>query len=144
MTLFLVTNSTTIVTITDITLAIGFQPTWPNLQAYQGYFHSSDELLNRIWYSGAYTLQTNAVPVNYGREVPFVVTGWSNNGLLGPGDTIIVDGAKRDRAVWPGDMFIAVPSTFVSIGDLASVKNALQTMYNNQVYDSSFVRSTLC
>lgn len=134
LTLFLVTNSSsTTVQITDISLEIGFQPTWSNLQAYQGYFHSSDELLNRIWYSGAYTLQTNAVPVNYGRAVPFVASGWENNGTLGPGDTIIVDGAKRDRAVWPGDMFIAVPSTFVSIGDLASVKNALQTMYNNQV-----------
>jgi hypothetical protein len=132
MTLFLITNSSTTVEISDISLSIGFQPTWSNLRAYQGYFHSSDELLNRIWYSGAYTLQTNAVPVNTGRQVPFVVTGWANNGTLGPGDTIIVDGAKRDRAVWPGDMFIAVPSTFVSIGDLASVKNALQTMYDHQ------------
>ena len=61
MTLFLVTNSSTTVKISDISLSIGFQPTWSNLRAYQGYFHSSDELLNRIWYSGAYTLQTNAV-----------------------------------------------------------------------------------
>jgi hypothetical protein len=52
---------------------------------------------------------------------------------MGPGDTIIVDGAKRDRAVWPGDMGIAVPSAFVSLGDLDSVKNALQIMYNTQV-----------
>lgn len=37
------------------------------------------------------------------------------------------------RAVWPGDMGIAVPSAFVSLGDLTSVKNALQVMYNTQV-----------
>jgi hypothetical protein len=85
LTLFLVTNGTSTVDIKDIKLDIGFQPTWANLKAYQGYFHSSDELLNRIWYSGAYTLQTNAVPVNTGRQVPFVVTGWANNGTLGPG-----------------------------------------------------------
>lgn len=133
MTAFLITDSKSSVTIKDVTLEIGFQPTWSNLRAYQGYFHSNDQLLNRIWYSGAYTLQTNAVPVNTGRQVPFLITGWANNGTLGPGDTIIVDGAKRDRAVWPGDMGVAVPSTFVSIGDLDSVKNALQTMYNNQV-----------
>lgn len=90
-------------------------------------------MLNKIWYSGAYTLQTNSVPVNTGRQIPALVNGWANNGTMGPGDTIIVDGAKRDRAVWPGDMGIAVPSTFVSIGDLVSVKNALQTMYDNQV-----------
>ena len=137
LTLFLVTNATTSVDIKDISLEIGFQPTWANLQAYQGYFHSSDELLNRIWYSGAYTLQTNSVPVNTGRAVPFIKTGWANNGTLGPGHTIIVDGAKRDRAVWPGDMGIAVPSTFVSIGDLDSVKNALQVMYNYQVSPES-------
>jgi hypothetical protein len=137
LTLFLITNTTsktpTSVTLNEINLEIGFQPTWSNLRAYQGYFHSSDELLNKIWYSGAYTLQTNAVPVNTGRQYPFLIDGWANNGTLGPGDTIIVDGAKRDREVWPGDMFIAVPSLFYSIGDLTSVKNALQTMYNTQV-----------
>ena len=134
MTAFLVTNGTTTVNVTDVSLEIGFQPTWSNLQAYQGYFHSNDELLNRIWYSGAYTLQTDSVPVDTGRQVPFLVTGWANNATLGPGDTIIVDGAKRDRAVWPGDMGVAVPSTFYSIGDLTSVQNGLQTMYNTQVY----------
>ena len=59
LTLFLITNGTTTVDVTGINLAIGFQPTWPNLQAYQGYFQCSDELLNRIWYSGAYTLQVS-------------------------------------------------------------------------------------
>ncbi|KUI69286.1 hypothetical protein VM1G_05479 [Cytospora mali] len=137
LTLFLISESAS-VNISSIELEIGFQPTWSNLRAYQGYFHSSDALLNSIWYSGAYTLQTNAVPVDFGRCVPFLIEGWANNGTLGPGDTIIVDGAKRDRAVWPGDMGIAVPSTFVSVGDLDSVKNALQTMYNNQNSDGSF------
>ncbi|KAI4635067.1 uncharacterized protein J4E87_000016 [Alternaria ethzedia] len=67
-----------------------------------------------------------------------LANGWANNGTLGPGDTIIVDGAKRDRAVWPGDMGIAVPSTFVSTGDLDSVKNALQVMFDYQNPDGSF------
>ena len=138
LTLFLITDQNATVSFSNISLEIGFQPTWSNLQAYQGYFHSSDEMLNQIWYSGAYTVQTNAVPVNTGRQVPFLVTGWANNGTLGNGSTIIVDGAKRDRAVWPGDMGVAVPSTFVSIGDLESVKNALQVMYNYQNSDGSF------
>ena len=133
MSVFLITNMNTTIDITDVSLEISFQPTWTNLRAYQGYFHCNDELLNRIWYAGAYTLQTNAVPVNTGRWVPMLANGWANNGTLGPGDTIIVDGAKRDRAVWPGDMGIAVPSSFVSIGDLDSVKNALQVIYNFQV-----------
>jgi len=126
------------VTLEEVVLEIAFQPTWSNLRAYQGYFHCDDEELNRIWYAGAYTLQTNAVPTDTGRTVPFVRQGWVNNGTLGPGNTIIVDGAKRDRAVWPGDMGVAVPSTFVSVGDLDSVRNALQAMYDNQNRDGSF------
>ncbi|KAI4952018.1 hypothetical protein J4E91_003480 [Alternaria rosae] len=138
MTAFLLTESGTYVNVTDVQLEISFQPTWSNLEAYQGYFDSNDELLNRIWYAGAYTLQTNAVPTNTGRWVPMLANGWANNGTLGPGDTIIVDGAKRDRAVWPGDMGIAVPSTFVSTGDLDSVRNALQVMFDYQNPDGSF------
>lgn len=135
LTLFLLTNSTTGpgIEIGGINLEISFQPTWSNLRAYSGYFHSSDELLNRIWYAGAYTLQTNAVPVDTGRAWPGVSAGWANNGTLSNGSTVIVDGAKRDRAVWPGDMGVAVPAAFVSIGDLESVKNALQVMYDYQV-----------
>lgn len=135
LTVFLVTNSSSVdVHIDDVSVELAFQPTWSDLRAYQGYFHCSDELLNRIWYAGAYTLQTNEVPVTTGRLNSGVKSGWLNNGTLGPGDTIIVDGAKRDRAVWPGDMGIAVPSAFVSLGDLDSVKNALQIMYNTQVH----------
>ncbi|KAK6834437.1 Six-hairpin glycosidase-like protein [Apiospora arundinis] len=54
------------VEIHNVSLEITFQPTWSNLRAYQGYFHSSDDLLNKIWYSGAYTLQTNSIhPCNW-------------------------------------------------------------------------------
>ena len=138
LTLFLLTNGTSTLTIKDVALEIGFEPTWSNLRAYQGYFHSNDEMLNKIWYSGAYTLQMNAVPVHTGRQIPALNSSWANNGTLSNGTTVIVDGAKRDRAVWPGDMGIAVPSTFVSTGGLDSVMNALQTMYDHQNSDGSF------
>ena len=133
MTLWLSTDSSaTSFCASNITVELDFQPTWSNLRAYQGYFHCSDDLLNRIWYAGAYTLQSNAVPTNTGRQVPMLWYNWANNATLGPGNSIIVDGAKRDRAVWPGDMDIAVPSAFVSTGDLESVRNALQVMYDYQ------------
>lgn len=53
MTLFL-TGASSSVTISNVSLELSFQPTWSNLQAYQGHFHSNDDLLNKIWYSGAY------------------------------------------------------------------------------------------
>ncbi len=40
----------------------------------------------------------------------------------------MVDGAKRDREVWPGDMSVALPSIFVSTNDLDSVKNSLNSL----------------
>ncbi|KAI1336993.1 alpha-L-rhamnosidase B [Xylariaceae sp. FL0016] len=131
MTLFLLGDDTS-VTVDDISLEISFQPTWSNLRAYQGYFHCDDDLLNKIWYSGAYTLQTDAIRPDTGRAWPAPDWAWSNTGDLGPGATINTDGAKRDRTVWPGDMGVATPASFYSTGDLESVKNSLQTLYTNQ------------
>ncbi|KAI1812410.1 glycoside hydrolase family 78 protein [Poronia punctata] len=131
LTLFLLGEDTS-VDVTDVRLELAFQPTWSDLRAYQGYFHSSDDMLNKIWYSGAYTLQLNAVPPTTGRAWPSPDTAWQNTGVLGPGDTINVDGAKRDRTVWPGDMGVAAPASFYSTGDLESLKNSLQTLYDNQ------------
>lgn len=62
LTVLLITDDSASVQIDVLTLELAFKPTWANLRAYQGYFHCSDELLNGIWYSGAYTLQTNEVP----------------------------------------------------------------------------------
>jgi hypothetical protein len=67
----------------------------------RGHFLSSDDLLNRIWYAGAYTLNlTQLVP------------GTTDQ----PGATydtpVILDGAKRDRAIWSGDLAVAGPTTY--------------------------------
>ncbi|KAI0421650.1 bacterial alpha-L-rhamnosidase domain protein [Xylaria grammica] len=120
------------VSIRNVNLELSFQPTWSNLRAYQGYFHSNDDLLNKIWYSGAYTLQVNAIHPSTGRTWPPPSTAWQNNGHLGPGNTINVDGAKRDRTVWPGDMGVAGPASFYSTGDLESIRNSLQSLYDLQ------------
>lgn len=124
----------------NVELEISFQPTWPDLRAYGGYFHSDDELVNRIWYSGAYTVQTNSAPGNAGRgskksEEP----GWANDAFITEGETVLLDGAKRDRWVWIGDMGIAVPSAFVGTGDLESTKNALLAIYDYQVSSWVFI-----
>lgn len=126
-------NSTISVEIDRIELEISFQPTWENLRAYGGYFDSSDQLLNRIWYASAYTVQTNTVPPSSGRVWPAPAEGWSNDGIIGNGTGILVDGAKRDRAVWAGDLGISIPSVLVSTGDLDSVRSALDVQYIHQV-----------
>ncbi|CZR60718.1 related to alpha-L-rhamnosidase B [Phialocephala subalpina] len=127
------TNNTTNfeLNITSVSLEISFQPTWSDLRAYGGYFYSNDELLNRIWYAGAYTLQTTAIASDSGRVYPLLSAGWMNNASLGTlGASIFTDGAKRDRATWSGDLGIALPSAFVSTGDFESARNALQLEFD--------------
>lgn len=136
LTLFTKSDQHMEVDITDLTLEIAYQPSWSNLRAYQGYFYSSDDLLNKIWYAGAYTLQTNAIPPTTGREI--VGGGWKNDRNLNDGTngpTIYVDGSKRDRTVWAGDLVIAVSSILVSTGDTEGLRNTLQVLYNDQVSD---------
>lgn len=63
------------VTVSNISLEVSFQPTWPNFQAYQGDFYSSDDLLNKIWYSGEYTVQMNIIAPATGQRYPIVAGG---------------------------------------------------------------------
>ncbi|KAH7922494.1 glycoside hydrolase family 78 protein [Leucogyrophana mollusca] len=136
--LSVVSNSDDPVTISNLSCAISFMPHVEDMSQYTGYFYAHDpgsddeNFLTKLWYSGAYTVQTGTVAVNTGRQVPFVSSGWANNATLGVAGPIIVDGAKRDRAVWPGDMGIAVPTQFVSTNDLLPTKNALSTMFAAQ------------
>jgi len=53
---------------------------------------------------------------------------WYNNATIAEGSSCVVDGAKRDRQVWPGDMAVALPSIFVSTNDLESVRNSLTSL----------------
>ncbi|KAJ7733701.1 Six-hairpin glycosidase [Mycena metata] len=134
--LTIVSTGSGALTISNVSCAISFMPHVEDLRAYTGYFFAPDpgfldsDFLTKIWMAGAYTVQTNTVALNTGRQVPFESQGhWANNATLGIAGPIIVDGAKRDRAVWPGDMGIAVPTQFVSTNDLLPTRNALSTMF---------------
>ena len=62
----------------------------PGPGRYSGYFLSSDDLLNRIWYASAYTFALDSF-----RDL---------RPGAGATRTVVTDGAKRDRLVWAGDM----------------------------------------
>jgi hypothetical protein len=104
-----------------------------NLRDLPGYFHSSDDLLNRIWYAGAYTTQLSTIGFHTGRvhnPAPGV-SHWYNNAFItdDPHDIVLVDGAKRDRTVWCGsDYFVAIEYAFltsVEQDSLRSVANGI-------------------
>jgi hypothetical protein len=82
----------------------------------RGYFLSSDDLLNRIWYAGAYTL-------NLSQLVP----GTTDQPGAQYDNPAILDGAKRDRAIWSGDLAVAGPTTYYT-SDPAYMRASLQTI----------------
>ncbi|MFD8814623.1 alpha-L-rhamnosidase [Streptomyces sp. NPDC059627] len=118
-----------------VSLAFTAAPGKSDPADYPNYFHSSDDLLNRIWYAGAYTVQLDTIASDQGRAWPPPASTWDNSATVGVGDSVLVDGAKRDRTVWPGDMGIAVPTQYAYSGDLTSTRNALTTMYDAQSAD---------
>ncbi|KAL3452723.1 Six-hairpin glycosidase-like protein [Aspergillus insuetus] len=115
------------------------------LQEYTGYFQSNDELLNRIWYAGAYTGQLATIDPGYGNSLTVLVT-WPpalpseynncySNWTITNGTTALTDGGKRDRLVWAGDMTIALETVMVSTYDADSVRNSLDAMLTLQTPD---------
>lgn len=132
---FLTINALTNVEIANITCEIGFAPNTPDLRDYDGHFHTDDDdLLVRTWYAGAYTVQTNIAPKDTGRWLPQVRQGWAYNNSIGVSSPILVDGAKRDRAIWPGDLGIQGTTAFLAFGSdgLESVYHALETLFYYQ------------
>ena len=125
------------VDITGASVQVTASPLMGNLQRYIGYFYCNDDLLNRIWYAGAYTVQMDTIGSAQGRLWPPVVFGWENNGMVGVGESTLVDGAKRDRTVWPGDLVFSQLTAFVSTGDTVSTRNALTTLYEHQQSDGA-------
>jgi alpha-L-rhamnosidase len=64
----------------------------PAIGDYAGHFLSSDDALNRSWYASAYTFALDSVKDH-------------RPGYRG-GHMVVVDGAKRDRLVWLGDLVV--------------------------------------
>ena len=123
------------VDLTGVTLQFSASPIMNDLRNYSDYFYSNDDLLNRIWYAGAYTLQMDTVDTTQGRLWPPPSSGWQNTGLVGSGRSILLDGAKRDRTVWPGDIGVSQLTVLVSTYDTESSQNTLNTLYQHQNSD---------
>jgi alpha-L-rhamnosidase len=83
--------------------SVGIHLRHPNVSSsdYAGHFLSSDDELNRIWYQGAYTNDTDMVPIG---AVP--------NQTI----PVILDGAKRDRRPWIGDLLVQGRTALSTLG----------------------------
>jgi Bacterial alpha-L-rhamnosidase 6 hairpin glycosidase domain/Bacterial alpha-L-rhamnosidase C-terminal domain len=118
--------------LTRVSLNFTPAPGKANPADYANYFYSNDNLLNRIWYAGAYTVQLSTIASNQGRVWPAPATLWDNSAVIGVGAAVVSDAAKRDRNIWSGDLGIATPTAYASTNELESTRNALTTLFNQQ------------
>lgn len=132
--LTLVNNGTGDIDLTGVSVYFTAAPT-QDLQAYTGYFHSNDELVNRIWYAGAYTNQLCDIDPKHGdalvnaqETISQPLQPWYYNYTITNGSNCLVDGAKRDTLVWPGDMFISGPAVAYSTFDLEAIRNSMEAL----------------
>ena len=90
---------------------------------YRGHFLCSDEELNKIWYAGTYTVQTNMLPAGS--------AGGSADAALNNDIPVIVDGAKRDRSVWSGDLAVQGLVDYYSTFATEYVRDSLHVLGSN-------------
>jgi hypothetical protein len=127
------------ITIDRLSLQFGAVPSQADPSAYRGYFLSSDNTLNKIWYAGAYTVQMNTWPSNTAKSWPYQ-QGEADHAdaqvpHADPNQEVIFDGAKRDRIVWQGDLAVQAPVTYLSTDDVAAVDNSLSSLAAQQLPD---------
>lgn len=96
---------------------------------YQGYFESSSTEFNKMYYDGAYTEQTDMQPA----------------GINGTTQLSVLDGAKRDRAIWSGDLGIEGQGIADTLGSNGNnyVKQSLLTLITSSPQGGGLNADTL-
>ena len=120
---FILLTLTTPGSVSIAAVGVDFQGFRATADDYKGWLLSSDDQLNRMWYSGAYTLQLNLKPA----------------GLNSLADQRIYDGAKRDRSIWTGDLLVQAPTAISTLGDAGAeyVKSSLNVLLSTQRADGA-------
>jgi hypothetical protein len=120
---FILLTLTTPGSVSISSIRVDFQALRATPADYRGHFLSSDDQLNRMWYSGAYTLQLNLKPAGRG----------------GLPDARIYDGAKRDRSIWTCDMLVQAPTAISTLGQVGAdyVKSSLDVILATQRADGA-------
>ena len=125
------------VTLNDVSLDFQAAPLQADPAAYQGWFLSSSNDLNKLWYAGAYTVQMDTWMSNTAKSWPYATGEADHSDAQVPGadphQEVILDGAKRDRVVWQGDLSVEAPVTYLSTGDIAAVDNSLTSLAGQQL-----------
>lgn len=137
LTLFL--SSPGYVDIGGVTLNYTAAPPQQDPANYKGWFLSSDNELNKIWYAGAYTVQIDTGMSDTAKSWPYTTgeTDSYNSQIpnANPKQEVIFDGGKRDRDTWQGDLAVESPVTYLSTDDIGAVNNSLSSLAAQQLSD---------
>ncbi len=89
-----------------------------------GYFLSSDDELNRAWFAGLHTVEMCTIDPEMG--------GVAGRHSIGEGKWVLVDGAKRDRLIWTGDLGPMGPAVCVGDNNTGAVRDSLLSLAAHQ------------
>lgn len=108
-------------------MRIRFSPLRATTRRMRGWFASSDRLLNRIWYAGVYTASLDQLQ-------PHTI---NNNPTTSNDVPLLLDGAKRDRLVWGGDLLLTDPTLFYAL-DPTPVRESLRLIARHPAASAAF------
>jgi hypothetical protein len=127
------------VSLNDMSLDFQAAPQQSKPADYQGWFLSSNNELNKLWYAGAYTVQMDTWMSNTAKSWPYASGEADHSDAqiphADPTKEVILDGAKRDRVVWQGDLSVQAPVTYLSTNDVSAVDNSLSSLAAQQLSD---------
>ncbi|MFB4309262.1 alpha-L-rhamnosidase C-terminal domain-containing protein [Actinomadura sp. GTD37] len=135
------------VDIDAVSLDFTAAPDQRDLDGYRGNFLSSDNLLNKVWYAGAYTVQVNTGASGTAKKWPYE-PGEGDHAddpvpHADPKTSVIFDGGKRDRIVWQGDLAVQVPVAYLSTYDRGAIDNSLSSLAAQQLPDGYMPAASL-
>lgn len=112
-----------------------------------GMFECSDELINNIWQAGINTVHLCMFPHKYTHfhkpqlndDRKKFIAQW--NGY--ESDYVLVDGPRRDREVWIGDLLPEVRTCWFSFREAEIIKNSLKVFTDQQLDDGFLPASSV-
>jgi hypothetical protein len=112
-----------------------------------GYFKCSDNLINNIWEVGANTTHLCMAPHRYGnayrkllaQERVDFVDSWRGE----ISDYVLLDGPRRDKEVWVGDLLPEVRCAWYIFKDSEVIKNSIKIFTDQQREDGFLPASSV-
>lgn len=99
-------------------------------RSYRGWFDSSDPALDRYWYGASYT---NELVTDHFEPTSADPRARNSPGL--DGKLVLVDGAKRDRDPYDGDLAVSGLTDYLTHNAAAAVTNVLADLARHQLPD---------